>query len=130
MNASAGLFLLLLLAMGRGRGHVQRLNVAQLRQLALMAGFAGQSADVAAAVAMAESGGDPAAEGDLTLGISRGLWQINVRAHPDFDAVRLFDPEYNARAAYLVSSHGTSWTPWTNYRNGAYKKYMPGGGNA
>jgi len=129
MNGDAVLLLLLLFTVGRAR-RMQRLNVAQLRELALMAGFLGSAADIAAAVAMAESGGDPAAEGDLTLGVSRGLWQINMRAHPEFDPIRLFEQDYNARAAFLVSSHGTNWKPWTTFKTGAYRKYLPAGSNA
>ena len=126
MNGNAVLLLLLLFTVGRAR-RMTKLNVAQLRELALMAGFLGSAADIAAAVAMAESGGDPSAEGDLTLGLSRGLWQINVRAHPEFDPIRLFEQDYNARAAFLVSSHGTNWNPWTTFKNGAYRKYLPAG---
>lgn len=129
MNGNAILLLLLLFTVGRSR-RMQRLNFAQLRTLAFEAGFIGSAADTAAAVALAESGGDPAAEGDLALGVSRGLWQINMRAHPEFDGVRLFEQDYNAKAAFLVSSHGTNWNPWTTFRNGAYRKYLPAGSNA
>lgn len=129
MNGNAVLLLLLLLTVGRAR-RMTRLNFSQLRVLAIEAGFIGSAADIAAAVALAESGGDPGSEGDLTLGVSRGLWQINLRAHPEFDPIRLFEQDYNAKAAYLVSSHGTNWKPWTTFNNGAYRKYLPTGSNA
>lgn len=130
MNAKTALLLLALYLVSRKARAVTHFTVAQLRTVALMAGFTGQAADIAAAVAMAESGGNPDAEGDLTLGVSRGLWQINLKAHPDFDPVRLFDPNYNAQAAFLVSSRGTNWKPWTAFNNGSYKKYLPAGSNA
>jgi len=88
---------------------------------------------LAAAVAMAESRvvrsnppvADPFAHGDITLGHSLGLWQINLRAHPEFAAFALYDPEYNARAAFKVSAGGSNWKPWTTFREGTYRQYLP-----
>jgi hypothetical protein len=104
------------------------LNLAALRQLAFDAGFNGDHADVAAAVAMAESGGNPQAVGDN--GTSFGLWQVHTPSHPEFDASRLLEPDYAAHAAYLISKGGADWSPWTTYRTGAYRRFMPGGGAA
>jgi hypothetical protein len=43
---------------------------------------------------------------------SRGLWQLNVLAHPQLAAWNLFDPQINAYFAYhLWSVQG--WGPWT-----------------
>ena len=43
---------------------------------------------------------------------SRGLWQLNVRAHPQLAAWNLFDPQINAYFAYhLWATQG--WQPWT-----------------
>lgn len=83
--------------------------------------------DVAAAVAIAESGGDPKALGDLGLGISRGLWQINLRWHPEYNKpeIDLYDPDTNAQAAYAVSRGGTYWKPWATFNSGAYQAFMP-----
>ncbi len=100
-----------------------RLSLAQLRDLARANGF--PNPDLAAAVAMAESGGYAMAVGDVTLGFSIGLWQINLRAHPEYAATSLYDPTANARAAFKISNHGTNWKPWTTFNNGAYKKFMP-----
>ena len=86
---------------------------------------------VAGAVARAESSLYTCATNYNSGGsVDRGLWQINVRAHPEFDPIRLFEQDYNARAAFLVSSHGTNWNPWTTFKNGAYRKYLPAGSNA
>jgi Lysozyme like domain len=43
---------------------------------------------------------------------SRGLWQLNVEAHPDFGEYDLFDPQINAYFAHkLWAAQG--WHPWT-----------------
>lgn len=97
------------------------MNIAQLQALAASVGFPDPS--LAAAVAMAESGGNPNAMGDAQFGGSVGLWQINLPSHPNYDPARLTDPVYNAQAAYAISSGGTNWQPWTTYRTGAYQQY-------
>lgn len=92
----------------------------ELQTLAETVGF--PDSNVAAAVALAESGGDPNAIGDD--GRSIGLWQIFVLAHPQYSAEEMFDPIANARAAFEISQHGKNWRPWTTYRNGAYRKHL------
>lgn len=48
-----------------------------------------------------------------------GLWQINKATWDrTFTWSRIFEPRYNARAAYRISRGGRSWTPWTVYRMG------------
>jgi hypothetical protein len=43
---------------------------------------------------------------------SRGLWQLNVEAHPEYGTYNLFDPMINAYwAASLWREQG--WGPWT-----------------
>lgn len=103
-----------------------RYTLDQLRALATSAGF--PDANTAAAVAMAESGGDPAAAGDVVDGkaTSLGLWQIHVPAHPEVDASRLGDPGYSASQAFAISKAGTDWSPWSTFTSGAYAQYMPG----
>lgn len=97
------------------------MNLAQLRDLAVSVGF--PDPDLAAAVAMAESGGNPNAYGDAQYGGSVGLWQINLPSHPGVTASQLYDPTFNAQAAYQISNGGTNWTPWTTYNTGAYKQF-------
>lgn len=110
-----------------------RLSLSQLRDLASSVGFPDDQLDTAAAIAMAESGGDPNAYN--TEG-SYGLWQIHLVAHPSYDAQSLFDPTYNAKAALAISANGTNWKPWTTYGydrqmhfvgwgQGYYQEYMP-----
>lgn len=79
--------------------------------------------NLAAAVAMAESGGDQAAVNANDDGsVDRSLWQIN--SIHGFDPVRLFDADYNADAAYSVSGGGTDWTPWVTFNSGAYLDFL------
>lgn len=102
------------------------LTLAQLQALAASVGFPDPA--LAAAVAMAESGGNPNAYGDAQYGGSLGLWQINLPSHPSYQSNPsvLYDPTTNAKAAYATSSGGTTWTPWTTFRDGAYKQwYQP-----
>jgi hypothetical protein len=83
------------------------------------------SAHLAAAVALAESGGNPNALNHNTNGtVDRGLWQINS-IHGNKS---VFDPMGNARAAVSISSNGGSWVPWVTYHTGAYLKFMERGG--
>jgi hypothetical protein len=102
------------------------LSLAALVALAQSVGFPDPS--LAAAVAMAESRGVPDVVGDPQAGGSYGLWQINLPSHPQYKSnpTALFDPTFNARAAFQTSSAGRNWQPWTTYRTGAYKKwYVP-----
>ena len=98
------------------------LSLQQIQTLAAATGFSNPA--LAAAIAMAESRGDACAQGDPNIGFhpcsgpngsshSFGLWQVNVPSHPQYDAASLLDPNYNARAAYAISSSGTNWQPWS-----------------
>jgi hypothetical protein len=95
-----------------------------LRALAASVGFPNPA--LAAAVAMAESGGDPNAVGDD--GTSLGLWQIHLPAHPEFASENLFDPVTNARAALAISHGGATWQPWSTFNSGAYLRWYLGAG--
>jgi hypothetical protein len=99
------------------------LTDAQLAIHAARAGWRGGDLVVAVAVAMAESGGDPNAH--ATVGEdSRGLWQMNVRAHPDLEGKNLYDPQVNADAAYALWKR-SGWGPWSAHNNGAYLLFLP-----
>jgi hypothetical protein len=115
------------------------LTLSDLRELAASVGF--PDPELAAAVAMAESHiagsippqANPHASNIVTHPLpgnaperSFGLWQVNTLAHPEFSETSLLDAAYNAHAALLISKSGTDFTPWTQYKNGAYKQYMGG----
>lgn len=74
--------------------------------------------NVAVKVAEAESGGNTDAHNPNGED-SRGLWQINVRAHGS-PWGNLYDPVTNARAMCDISGGGRNWGPWTTYTSGAY----------
>ncbi|MEV0371795.1 peptidoglycan-binding protein [Streptomyces sp. NPDC050636] len=115
------------------------MNLTELRALATQVGFTGSDINIAAAVAMAESTGDPAAVGDEALadnkwGPSFGLFQIRSLRHPEQftppDTLRiagkLKDPLYNAKTAKAIkAAHG--WNQWSTFTNGAYRRHMDGG---
>ena len=106
-------------------GH-QVFSFDDLVAMAVKAGFAGMAANIAAAIALAESSGNPDAIGDLSLGVSVGLWQINLKAHPNFTRFGLLKPQNNAYAAFEVYSDAkNSFSPWSTYNSGAYLKHMP-----
>lgn len=89
----------------------------QLRNTWIYAGGARDRADIAAAVAMAESGGRSDATHYNNNGtVDNGLWQINR----PYTAFSLFDPFTNAKVAIQMSANGTNWRPWcTAYSDAA-----------
>lgn len=114
-------------------GH--QLTRAALKDLVIRGGF--PDPDLAVAIIMAESGGVPGAITDtrgstnLPKGTieeySVGLFQINTLAHPSYSVDDLKDPEKNLIAALNISRGGTYWQPWSAYKNGHYKAYLPKG---
>lgn len=100
------------------------MSIDDVAAAAKSAGFQGNGLIVAVAVAMAESGGNPNAHNVTPQEDSRGYWQINVRAHPTYRLMNLYDGRVNARAAYQISNGGLNWRPWTTYTSGAYKAHI------
>lgn len=89
-----------------------------IRTFAANAGFSGSDLEIAVAIALAESSGNPVAVGDINLtpGGSIGLWQINLKAHPQYTAAQLTDPQTNANAAYAIyEAAGETFTPWSTF---------------
>lgn len=104
-----------------------------IAQIAFNAGFRGEALTIATAVAMAESGGRPTAQGDVglqnaTWGPSVGLWQVRslngAPAGSSRDANANADPSKNASSAYEISGGGSNFHPWSTYTNGAYTRYL------
>lgn len=109
---------------------VNKLSVSDIANYASAAGFQGDDLVTAVAIALAESGGDPQASGDQ--GTSFGLWQIHWTVHPEFDKSQLFDPQYNANAAFALYSKRGGFRDWSTYtvpdpNTGVfpYVKYLP-----
>jgi hypothetical protein len=94
------------------------LSCSGLEALWESAGGSRDEAFMAAEIATAESGGHQYATDDDGNGtVDRGYWQINSI----WGAESTYDPAGNARAAVLISDHGTNWTPWVTYNTGAYQ---------
>ncbi len=99
-------------------------NKELLEQIWISAGGKKSAAPMAAAIALAESGGSVRSENHNTNGsIDRGLWQINS-IH---GSQSTFDVAGNAKAAVAISKNGTDWTPWATYNEGKYKQFLGGG---
>jgi hypothetical protein len=104
-----------------------RVGKAALKSLWTRAGGSKRAADIAAAVALAESSGDPGASNRNSDGsIDRGLWQINS-VH---GALSTFGELANARAAVSISHNGSDWHPWTTFKTGAYRRFLSSDGGA
>ena len=119
------------------------LSHAQLESLWQANGGPAGSADVAAAVAQAESGGDPSTINNTAYATrpgyhtpsagaqpeySVGLWQINLVAHPNYSEAAMLTPAGNAAAAVAISASGTSFAAWTTYVDGAYLPFLSSAG--
>lgn len=101
----------------------KRFTFEQCRELAAAANNADPT--TAAAIAMAESSGNPNAIGDN--GQAFGLWQINMRFAPkrwQLGAALLF-PGLNVQAMNTMSSNGQDFSPWPTFNNGKYKQFLP-----
>lgn len=109
------------------------LSPAQIRDLALGAGFNASEAVTATAIALAESGGRTDAQGDTGIttavwGPSVGLWQIRSLKSDSGtgrtrDATRLTDPKFNAQSARAIYK-ASGWSPWSVYKSGAYRAHL------
>ena len=102
-------------------------NKAQLEQLWTSQGGNPAAAGIAAAIALAESGGNP--DDNYAPGPqedSRGLWQINVAptANPQYGKLNLYDPTQNVKIAIAMSQNGRNWRPWTTFTSGDYRKFL------
>lgn len=92
-------------------------SFAQLEALWIGAGGPSKEAPLAAAIALAESSGNPNAEGHNTNGtIDRGLWQINS-VHGALSTTNI---AANAKAAVQIyKAKGNTFTDWVTYNTGA-----------
>ena len=119
------------------------LTHAGLEALWTEAAGAPQFADTAAAIAQAESGGDPSRIDNTRYPnragyhtpspgaqpeYSVGLWQINLLAHPQYTQAQMLDPIQNANAAVAISNNGQDFGAWTTYTDGAYRQFLQSGG--
>jgi hypothetical protein len=108
---------------------VPRISAVEIARHAQAAGFRGADLQTSVAVALAESGGNTDAHAVTSREDSRGLWQINVRAHSEFASANLYDPATNARAARAVLRK-QGWRAWSAFTNGSFLLRMPQAGAA
>jgi hypothetical protein len=101
---------------------VARYSFSQLEALWTRAGGAKAIAPVMAAIALAESSGNPAA---FNASGASGLWQILGKPF----AGNAFDPLTNARMA-VSKYRSQGLQAWTTYTSGAYRKFLPAGAGA
>jgi cell wall-associated NlpC family hydrolase len=100
-----------------------RYTAEQIYAFAREAGFSPDRAATMTAIALAESGGNSSAHNPRGED-SRGLWQINARAHPKLGQNNLYDPVENAKAAFAVSHGGGDVSPWTTTHGGMGARYL------
>ena len=114
------------------------LTAQEIAQHAANAGFSGNDLEIAVAVALAESSGNPGALGDISLqtqkwGASVGLWQIRSlnpgygtaaeQATRNHDAN--LDPATNAQHAYQIyQQRNNSFNDWSTYTEGQYRSHL------
>ncbi len=101
-------------------------TIASVGMNAGLSGCSGAPLGTWVAVALAESGGNPTSHNSNGED-SRGLWQINMRAHASWVGDRdLYDPATNAWAAkHVCDIQGID--AWSTYTNGAYRQYLARG---
>lgn len=92
----------------------------QLEALWEQAGGSKAVAKVAAAIALAESGGNPAARNPEGPEHAEGLWQIKGQ----LVGGNILDPQVNARNAVAKYRAAGGFSPWTTYTSGAYKSHL------
>jgi hypothetical protein len=108
-------------------------TLAELEQLWVNAGGPVAQEQTAAAIALAESSGNPNAINPTDNGgkqTSWGLWQISNGTHAQ-PVAGILDPSVNAQAAVgKYVSAGDKFTPWGTYNSGVYRKFLSGSGVA
>lgn len=121
---------------------------AQLREILRQAGWPELLIPIMAAIGQSESSGDPTSyrncpgngfctvtQGGVTRTVrevagqgpetSAGLWQVNLRAHPQYTAAWLRDPVNSAKAALEIYKN-EGLKAWGSFTDGGYKKYFNG----
>jgi hypothetical protein len=111
-------------------------DVATMVNYAKSAGFKGDDAAIAGAIAMAESGGNLRAHNTnaSTGDNSYGAMQINMlnSMGPERRAAfglssndQLFNPTTNFRVAKQMKDARRGWADWSTYNRGEYKQFLP-----
>lgn len=108
------------------------LTFSQIRELWIKNGGNPLSADIMAAIALAESGGRTDAHNPKPPDDSWGLWQINYIGNLGPSRTQRYgspgylvaNPDAQAKAAIDISGNGSNLRPWTTYTSGSYKRFL------
>jgi len=105
---------------------------AQIMQLWTRNGGNGGTADLAAAIAQAESSGRTAVtSSNPDGGTNVGLWQLDTKGvGAGHTVAQLQDPATNARVTIMATANGTNWNAWETWHTGAYKQFLGGHADA
>ena len=103
--------------------NIANLGDARIAAYAIAAGWSGDRAVTAVAIAFAESSGNARATNKNSNGSEDfGLWQVNSIHKPTED--EKFNPASNARKAYSIYQEaGSSFKPWVTFNTGAWTKH-------
>lgn len=85
------------------------------------------TANIAAAIAEAESAGQPqATSANPDGGTNVGLWQLDTPGGKGagYSVSQLQDPNTNARVTIMGTVNGTDWSAWQTYAQGTYRQYL------
>ena len=94
------------------------LNQDQTREYLSLAGFTGQALDYAVKICQCESGNDTFARLLTSREDSRGLMQINIFAHPEYESIDLYNPQLNCNVAFeLFNNRNKTFKDWTCAKN-------------
>jgi hypothetical protein len=99
---------------------------AQLMNLWTLKGGSPGTANLAAAIAQAESSGrstvtSPNPDG----GVNVGLWQLDTKGvGAGYTVAQLQNPDTNAQITVMNTANGTNWGPWETWHTGAYKQFL------
>lgn len=101
-------------------------SYSQLESLWEQAGGSSTLAPVMAAIALAESSGNPQAENPSG---ASGLWQVMVPENNQYipgGSSNVFNPQDNASAAVAIEK-AQGLSAWTTYTSGAYEQFLQSG---
>lgn len=100
----------------------------QLQLLWTTSGGSPAAAQIAAAIAMAESSGNPSStSSNPDGGTNVGLWQLDTKGvGAGYSIDQLKEPDTNCRVTIMGSLNGTNWGDWETYANGSYKRFLGG----
>jgi hypothetical protein len=99
-----------------------RFSRAELAALWIRAGGNPGRAQLAAAVALAESAGIPDAVGEDQRA---GLWQPPAWGNHHSLVRALLNPLANAQVTVTLTKNGDDWSAFPGYTNGTYLRFLP-----